>query len=84
MIIMKYLRIIKHFSFRLAVIKKVCPVLVSSELLLSTHLPTSEGWTAEFAVRLWLVFPTTGFEPMRVDLARCEKFRLNEAATPPS
>ena len=53
----------KHFSFRLAVVN-VCPVLVPSELLLSTHLPTSEGWTAELAVGLWLVVPTTGFEPV--------------------
>ena len=35
----------KHFIFRLAVIN-VRPVLVPSELLLRTHLPTSEGWTA--------------------------------------
>ena len=47
----------KHFSFRLAVVK-VCPVLLPSELLLSTHLPTSEGWTAELTVGLWLVVPT--------------------------
>ena len=40
-----------------------------SELFLSTHSPTSEGWTAELAVGLWLVVPTTGFEPIRVDLA---------------
>ena len=52
--------------FRLAVIT-VCPVLVPSELLLSTHLPASEGWTAELAVGLWLVAPTTG--STRVDLA---------------
>ena len=58
----------KHFSIRLAVIN-VCPVLAPSELLLSTHLPTSEGWTAELTVGLWLVVPTTGFEPTRVDLA---------------
>ena len=31
----------------------VCPVLVPSEFLLSTHLPTSEGWTAELTVGLW-------------------------------
>ena len=43
---------IKHFNFRLAVIN-VCPVLVPSELPLSTHLPTSEGWTAELTVGLW-------------------------------
>ena len=42
---------------------------VPSELLLSTHSPTSEGWTAELAVGLWLVVPTTGIEPTRVDLA---------------
>ena len=59
---------VKHFSFRLGVIN-VCPVLVPSELLLSTHLPTSAGWTAELTVGLWLVVPTTGFEPTRVDLA---------------
>ena len=51
----------KHFSFRLDVIN-VCSMLVPSELLLSTHLPTSEGWTAELTVGLWLVVPTTGFE----------------------
>ena len=53
----------KHFSLRLAVMN------VSSELLLSAHLPTSEGWTAELTVCLWLVVPMTGFESMRVDLA---------------
>ena len=58
----------KNFSFRLAVIN-VCPVLVPSELLLSIHLMTSEGWTAELTVGLSLVVPTTGFEPMQVDLA---------------
>ena len=72
----------KHFSFRLAAIN-VCPVLVPSELLLSTHIPTSEGWTAELAVDLWLVVPTTGFEPRRVDLACFETLRLNHSATPP-
>ena len=41
-------------AIRLAVIN-VCLVLVPSELLLSTHLPTSEGWTAELAAGLWLV-----------------------------
>ena len=35
----------KRFKFRPAFFN-VCPVLVPSELLLSTHLPTSEGWTA--------------------------------------
>ena len=53
---------IKHFIFRLAVIN-VCLVLVHSELILSTHLPTSEGWTAELTVGLWLMVPATGFEP---------------------
>ena len=51
----------KHFSFRLAVIN-VCPVLVPSELLLSTHLRTFDGWTVELTVGLSLVVPTTGFE----------------------
>ena len=64
----------KHFSVRLAVIN-VCPVLVPSELLLSTHLPTLEGWRAELTVGLWLMIPTTGFEPTRVDLARFETLR---------
>ena len=52
----------KHFNFGLAVIN-VCPVLVPSELLLSNHLLTSEGWTAELNAGLWLVVPTMGFEP---------------------
>ena len=60
---------IKHFNFRLAVIN-VCPVFVSSELLLSAHLPTSEGWTAEFTVGLWFVISTNGFEPTQRDLTR--------------
>ena len=58
---------IKHFSFRLAVVN-VCPVLVLSDLLLSTHLPTSEGWTVDLTVGLWLVVPTTGFGPTQIDL----------------
>ena len=58
----------KHFSLRLAVVN-VCPVILPSELLLSTHLPTSERWTAELTVGLYVVVPTTGFEPARVDLA---------------
>ena len=58
----------KHFNLRLAVIN-ACTVLVSLESHLSTHLPTSEGWTAELTVGLWLVITTTGFEPTRVDLA---------------
>ena len=41
----------------------MCLVLVPSESLQSTHLPTSEGWTAELTVGLCLVAPTTGFEP---------------------
>ena len=43
---------IKHLKLRLALIN-VCPVFVSSELLLSTHLPTLEGWAAELTVCLW-------------------------------
>ena len=73
----------KHFSLRLAVIN-VCPVLVPSELLLSTHLPTSEGWTAELTVGLWLVVTTTGFEPTGVDLTRFEALHHNYSATPRS
>ena len=52
----EYLYWIKHFKYRLAVIN-VCPVLVSSELLLSTHLPVSEGWTAGLGVGSGLWFP---------------------------
>ena len=32
----------KHFNFWFAV-TSVCPMIVPSELLLSAHLPTSEG-----------------------------------------
>ena len=71
---------IKHSNFRLAVFK-MCPVPVPSELLLSTHLPTSEGWTVELAVGLWLVVSTTGFEPTRADLTILETLRLNHSAT---
>ena len=46
---------------------------------MSTHLPTLEGWTAELAVDIWLVVPTTGFEPMRVDLTRFEISHLNHS-----
>ena len=60
----------------------MCLVLVLSELLLSTHLPTSDGWTAELTVGWWLVVPRTGFEPTRVDLACFETLRLNHTATP--
>ena len=63
----------KRFSLRLAVIN-VCPVLVPSELLLSTHLLTSEGWTAELTVGLWLVVPTTGFEPVFIECISMEDF----------
>ena len=41
----------KYYSFRLAVIN-MFQVFVSSELLLSTRLPISEGWTAELTVGL--------------------------------
>ena len=44
-------RMDSRVDFRLAVIN-MCRVLVPSELLLSTHLPTSEGWTAELTVGL--------------------------------
>ena len=69
----------KQFSLRLAVIN-VSPVLVPLELLLSTHFPTSEGWTAELTIGLWFVVPTTGFEPTRVDLTRFETLWLNHSA----
>ena len=58
----------KHSSF-LDQLLSMCDQFSSSELLLSTHLPTSEGWTAELTVGLWLVVPTTGFEPTLADLA---------------
>ena len=38
---------------------------------------------AELIVGLWLVVPTTGFEPTRADLTRFESLRLNYSATPP-
>ena len=46
----------------------MCPVFVSSELLLSTHLPTSEGWTAELTVDCGKMVPTVGLEPRTEDL----------------
>ena len=52
----------KHISFRLPVIN-VCPVLVSSKLRLSTHFPTSEGWTVGLTVGMWLVVPTRDSNP---------------------
>ena len=79
---LQFLYWMKHVSFKLAVIN-VCPVLVPLELLLSTHLSTSEIWTAEFDVGLWLMIPTIGFEPSRVDLARPETRCLSHSATPP-
>ena len=51
-----------------------------SELVLSTHLPTLEGWTADLAVGLWLVVPTAGFEPTRVDLTRTREISKNHIA----
>ena len=57
--------------------------LVPSELPPNTHLPTSEGWTAELAVGLRLVVPTIGFEPTRVDPTSFETLRLSHLATPP-
>ena len=68
--------------FRLAVIN-VCPVLLSSELLLSTHLLTSEGCIAELTVGLSLMVPTTGFESTRVDLTKFKTQRFSNSATPP-
>ena len=72
----------KRFNFRSAVIN-VRPVLVPSELLLSTHLPTSEGWTAELTVGLWFVIPTPGFEPTQGDLTRFGALRLKHSTTLP-
>ena len=73
---------IENFNLRLAVVN-VCPVYVSSEFLLSTHLSTSEGWTAELTVVLWFAIPTTGFEPTQADLTRFETLCLNHSATRP-
>ena len=70
----------KHFNFRLAVMN-VCHVLVFAELLLSPHSPTSEGWTTELTVGLWLVVPATGIEPTRVNLTRFGALRLNSSVT---
>ena len=57
--------------------------LVPSELPLSTHLPTSEGWTAELAAGLWFAESATGFEPTRVYPIRFETLHLIHSATPP-
>ena len=54
-------------------------LLVPSELPLSTHLPTSEGWTAELNVGLWLMVPM-GFEPKQKDPTRFETLHLNHLA----
>ena len=73
---------IKHFNFRLAVIN-VCPVVVASELLLSIHLPTLEGWTSGLTVGLWLVVPKMGFKLTQVELTIFEILGLDHSATPP-
>ena len=73
---------IEHFNLRLAVIS-VCPVPVPSELLLSTHLPTSEGCTAELTADLRSVALTVELEPRREDPARFEVLRRSPSATPP-
>ena len=70
----------KHFSFRLAVIN-VCPVLVPSEFLLSTHLPASEGWTAELTVGLWSVVPMTGIRTHASRPSMIRTGRLSHSAT---
>ena len=49
----------------------------------TTHLPTSEGWTAELAEGLWFVVSATGIESTRVDPTRFETLCLNHSATPP-
>ena len=48
-----------------------------SELPLSTHLPTWEGWTAELGAGIWFVVPPTGFEPTPVDLSIFETLCIN-------
>ena len=58
----------------------MCPVFVSSELLLSTHLPT-EGWTAKLTVGLLQVVPTVGLQQRTEDLTRFATLRLNHSAT---
>ena len=57
--------------------------LLPSELPLSTHLPTLEGWTAELAAGLWLAGSAKGFDPTRVYPARFETLRLIHLVTPP-
>ena len=64
----------------MAAIQPAAFLLVPSELLLSAHSPTPEGWTAELTVGSSLVVPTTGFEPTRVDLTRFETLRLNHSS----
>ena len=51
-----------------------------SELPPSDHLPTSNGWTAELAVGLRFVVPTTGFET-HADPIRFETLRFNHSVT---
>ena len=57
---------------------------VPSEIPLSTHLPTLEGWTAEMAAGLWLAESVTGFESTWVYPTRFETLRLIHSAKPPS
>ena len=57
-----------------------------SEIPLSTHLLTSEGWATEVSAVLELALariPVMEFKPTRVGPTRCETLRLNHLATPP-
>ena len=54
-----------------------------SELPPSSHIPTSEEWTAELAAGLCFAVSATGFETMWVDPTGFETLRLNHLATPP-
>ena len=56
--------------------------MASPLVTLSTRLSASKRWTAELTVGLWLIAPTTGLEPTRVDLERFETLRLSHSATP--
>ena len=55
--------------------------VVSSELPLSTHLLTSEGWTADMAAGLWIIMSGTGFDPTWLYPTRFETLRLSPSAT---
>ena len=55
-----------------------CPM----NYLLSTHLLTLEGWTAELAFGLWLRVLTMQTKPTQVNPTGFESLRLYHSTTP--